>query len=87
MKQIAMFNQFRDFQKSQKKAAKKRKHSDDKKCDSDTLYSQSNFKHDVLARKRKKGIPATEIVREATVNGKKQSIIILIDTDSSSNNI
>jgi hypothetical protein len=51
MKQImAMLNKFQYFQKSQKKAAsKKRNISDDTNSDFYSSYVQSTYKHDVLA--------------------------------------
>jgi hypothetical protein len=86
IKELAKYSQFREFQKSQKKAARKRKASEQSSStsDSDSNYSQSIFKHDVLVRKRIKENPNTELVGKVTINGKKQPIIILVDTGSSS---
>jgi uncharacterized membrane protein YqiK len=80
---MVIFSQFTEFQKAQKKAAKKCIFENNNNRDSSTSYLQSTFKQNVLARNRVKVNPTTEVIGEVTINGKKQPIRILIDTGSS----
>jgi hypothetical protein len=75
---------WKSSQKDKKSHKNKQKRIDNDNSDSEQNYSTS-FKLVALQPKRAKiGIPTTEVIWETTVNGSKNPLCILIDTDSSS---